>query len=74
MMTATFVFMPGQQPRITALPGGILCCGAGRSKKDTLIPGTRVTGTYAPHTEAFAQVVDRWELEGKARAYTSSRP
>jgi len=66
MMTATFTFMPGQgHDEGTRFPEA--CCTAEPEdrKEDTLIPGTRVTGSYAPQTEAFAQVVERWRLAGK---------
>ena len=66
MMTATFAFMPGQgNPESRRFSETSCATEPEDRKKDSLLPGTRVTGTYAPHTEAFAQVVDRWELEGK---------
>ena len=66
MMTATVSFMPGQD-HTESMQFPETCCAAEPAdrKKDTLVSGTRVTGTYAPRTEDFAQVVDRWRLAGK---------
>lgn len=66
MMTATVAFMPGQDTTESMLFPETCCAAeAADRKKDTLVTGTRVTGTYAPRTEDFAQVVDRWRLSGK---------
>lgn len=66
MMTATFAFAPGQgHTESQRFPEASCATEPEDRKKDALIPGTRVTGIYAPETEAFVQVVERWGLDGK---------
>ncbi|MCC6966016.1 MAG: SDR family NAD(P)-dependent oxidoreductase [Nitrospira sp.] len=66
MMTATFAFAQGQgHTESQRFPKACCATEPEDRNKDALIPGTRVTGTYAPETEAFAQVVERWGLDGK---------
>lgn len=66
MLTATFAFLPGQGHAESRRFAKAWCATEPADrKKDTLIPGTRVTGTYAPETEEYALVVERWGLVGK---------
>lgn len=66
MMTASVTFMPGQSDAESMLFPEIGCATEPADRnKGTLLPGTRVTGTYAPQTDYFAQVIARWGLAGK---------
>ncbi len=66
MMTATFTFRPGQGHRESSVYPRVDCAAEPADRTSaTLFPGTSVTGTYAPQTEEFAQVVERWRLSGK---------
>lgn len=66
MMTATFTFRPGQGHLESSVYPCVDCPAQPADRTSTtLSPGTRVTGTYAPQTEEFAQVVERWQLSGK---------
>ncbi|MCW5797578.1 MAG: SDR family NAD(P)-dependent oxidoreductase [Nitrospira sp.] len=66
MMTATLAFMPGQDGTQSSSFPEVWCAADPEDRqKNTLIPGTRVTGIYAPQTEEFSRVVERWGLVGK---------
>ena len=67
MMKTTFTFASGHASTRPLHIAEAACPReeAADQKKEDLLPGIRVTGTYAPQAEYFAQVMTRWGLAGK---------